>query len=192
MAQVVHLLSKKTNGQALLVSDVGQHQMVTARYYEFKKPNSHITSGGLGTMGFALPAAIGAKIAAMERQVIAIIGDGGFQMNIQELGVISQENLPVKIIILNNNHLGMVRQWQELFFEQRYSFVHLKNPDFVKISEGYDIAAYRVADSDNLDQALDIMLKSNTPYLLEIVVEREENIFPMIPSGAGVDEVRLF
>lgn len=191
MAEVVHLLSEKTYGKAVIVSDVGQHQMVTARYYQFKQQSSHITSGGLGTMGFALPAAVGAKLGAMEAQVIAIVGDGGFQMNIQELGVIAQENLDIKIIILNNNHLGMVRQWQELFFEKRYSFVTLKNPDFVKIANGYGIQAKRITQSSKLDKALDDMLKTSTPYLLEVVVEHQENIFPMIASGMGVGEIRL-
>jgi acetolactate synthase-1/2/3 large subunit len=191
MAEVVHQLSQKTQGQAVLVTDVGQHQMVAARYYQFKCFDSHITSGGLGTMGFALPAAIGAKLAAPTREVVAVIGDGGFQMNIQELGVISQENLPVKIIILNNNYLGMVRQWQELFFEQRYSFTELKNPNFVKIAESYEIPPLKVNDKAQLDAALDKLLRANTPYLLEIVVEKKENVFPMIPSGSGVGEVIL-
>ncbi|MGB6977208.1 MAG: thiamine pyrophosphate-dependent enzyme, partial [Gammaproteobacteria bacterium] len=191
MAEVIYQLSEKTQGQSILVTDVGQHQMVAARYYQFRCYDSHITSGGLGTMGFALPAAIGAKLAIPTREIIAIIGDGGFQMNIQELGVISQENLPVKIIILNNNYLGMVRQWQELFFEQRYSFTELKNPDFVKIAEGYGIPALKVTNKAHLDNALNTMLQANTPYLLEIMVEKQENVFPMIPSGLGVSEVRL-
>jgi acetolactate synthase-1/2/3 large subunit len=191
MAEVIHLLSQKTHGEAIIVSDVGQHQMVAARYYRYKNSNSHITSGGLGTMGFALPAAIGAKLATREREVIAIIGDGGFQMNIQELGVLAQENLPIKIIILNNNHLGMVRQWQELFFKERYSFVQLKNPDFIKIAEGYGISANRVEQRDLLALAIDDMLQANESYLLEVVVEQQENVFPMIPAGAGVGEMRL-
>jgi acetolactate synthase-1/2/3 large subunit len=191
MAEVIHQLSQKTDGQGILVTDVGQHQMVAARYYQFKRYNSHITSGGLGTMGFALPAAIGATLAAMDREVIAIIGDGGFQMNIQELGVVAQENLPVKIIILNNGYLGMVRQWQELFFEERYSFTELKNPDFVKVAEGYAIPAQRVTERSDLSHALDDLLTADGPYLLEVVVKQQENVFPMIPAGAGVGDIRL-
>ena len=191
MAEVIDQLSNETKGQAILVTDVGQHQMVAARYYQFQSANSHITSGGLGTMGFALPAAIGAKLAAYDREIIAVIGDGGFQMNIQELGVIAQENLPVKIIILNNGFLGMVRQWQELFFEKRYSFTELKNPDFIKIAEGYGIQGSRVIDKAELNKAILTMLEHDGPYLLEVVVEKQENVFPMIPAGAGVDEIRL-
>jgi acetolactate synthase-1/2/3 large subunit len=191
MAEVIHQLSKQTQGQAVLVTDVGQHQMIAARYYQFKTINSHITSGGLGTMGFALPAAIGAKLGSMEREIIAIIGDGGFQMNLQELGVVAQENLPIKIVILNNSYLGMVRQWQELFFKQRYSFTELKNPDFIKIAEAYGITAQRVEKRSELTSALNEMLSNDVPYLLEIVVEKQENVFPMVPSGCSVGEVRL-
>jgi len=191
MAEVVYSVAEKTKGTAVIVTDVGQHQMVTARYSEFKNGGLQITSGGLGTMGFALPAAIGAKLGDMQKQVIAIIGDGGFQMNIQELGVLMQENLPVKVIILNNGHLGMVRQWQELFFESRYSFVALKNPDFIKIAEGYSVPAKRVTHRSELDAALDELLKADTPYVLEVVVENQENIFPMIASGTGVGDIRL-
>lgn len=191
MAEVIHQLAERAQGNAVIVSDVGQHQMVAARYSQFKHSNLHITSGGLGTMGFALPAAIGAKFANMSSQVIAIIGDGGFQMNIQELGVLAQENLPVKIIILNNSHLGMVRQWQELFFAERYSFVELKNPDFIKIAEGYGISGRKVENREQLPTALDELLNIDKPYLLEVIVENQENIFPMIPSGAGVGDIRL-
>jgi acetolactate synthase-1/2/3 large subunit len=192
MAEVVHQLSQKTGGQAILVTDVGQHQMIAARYYQFKQTNSHITSGGLGTMGFALPAAVGVSLAASRREVITVIGDGGFQMNIQELGVIAQENLPIKIVLLNNSYLGMVRQWQELFFDARYSFTELKNPDFIKIAEGYGIAARRIEHREQLEKAIKEMLKATGPYLLEVVVEKQGNVFPMVPSGAAVDEVRLF
>lgn len=191
MAEVINKLSEKTKGEAAIIADVGQHQMVAARYYQFKQPNSYISSGGLGTMGFALPAAMGAKLGAPDREVIAIIGDGSFQMTIQELGTIAQEELPVKIIILNNNFLGMVRQWQQLFFENRYSFVELKNPDFVAVSKGFGIDGQEVADRKELDQALDTLLASNKPYLLNIIVKKEENVFPMVPSGASVAEIRL-
>ena len=191
MGEVIDSLSTKDEGKAIIVTDVGQHQMVTARYHAYAKTNSHITSGGLGTMGFALPAAIGAKLAAMDSEVIAVVGDGGFQMNIQELGVIAQEHLPVKMVILNNQYLGMVRQWQELFFESRYSCTEMHNPDFVKIAEGYGIRAKKVVDRSQLNEALDEMLEAKEAYLLEIVVEKQHKVFPMIPSGASVSEVRL-
>jgi acetolactate synthase-1/2/3 large subunit len=191
MAEVVNLLSEKTKGEAVVVADVGQHQMIAARYYQPKQTDSYITSGGLGTMGFALPAAIGAKIANPERQVVAIIGDGSFQMNIQELATLAQDNIPVKIIILNNNFLGMVRQWQQLFFDKRYSFVELKNPDFVAVAKGFFVDAKKVEERKDLDKALDEMLDSKNPYVLEVKVEREDNIFPMVPTGASVEEIRL-
>jgi len=191
MAQVVHLLSEKTKGEAIIVTDVGQHQMVTSRYYKYKKNNGNITSGGLGTMGFALPAAIGAKIGNPKRQVVAIIGDGGFQMTIQELGTILQEKLDVKILILNNNFLGMVRQWQEMFFEKRYSFTDIVNPDFIAIAKAYSIETGKVTDPMMLDEAIETMLKHKGPYLLEAIVAREGNVFPMVPSGASISETRL-
>jgi len=192
MAEVIRILSEKTKGEAVIVADVGQHQMVAARYYGFQKPDSYITSGGLGTMGFALPAAVGAKMGdRKKRDVIAVIGDGSFQMNIQELGTIMQEKLPVKIIILNNHFLGMVRQWQALFFEERYSFVHMDNPDFNKIADGYGIRNELVKERKDLSKALDRMLKAKGPYLLDIYVKKEENVFPMVPSGATVDEIRI-
>ena len=191
MGEVINLLSEKTQGQAIICADVGQHQMMAARYYKFAKPDGYISSGGLGTMGFGLPAAMGAKIGQPQREVIAILGDGGFQMTLQELGTIAQEKLPVKIIILNNNYLGMVRQWQELFFDNRYSFVHLENPDFVKVSQGFRIEAELVEKREELDAALQRMLDSNKPYLLDIRVEKEQNVFPMVPSGASVSDVRL-
>lgn len=191
MAEAVHLLSEKTKGSALVVSDVGQNQMVVARYYSFKKPNGYIASGGLGTMGFALPAAMGAKIGAPKREVVAVIGDGGFQMTIQEMATIAQEGTPVKIIVLNNCYLGMVRQWQQLFFEKRYSFVDLKNPDFVALSKGFGIEAERVEKREDLSGALDRLIASKSAYFLEIKVLKEGNVFPMIPAGAGVHEVRL-
>lgn len=191
MGEVVHVLSQKNKGEAILVTDVGQHQMIAARYHAFLRTNSHITSGGLGTMGFALPAAIGAKLGAKEREVIAVVGDGGFQMTVQELGVIAQENLPVKILILNNQYLGMVRQWQELFFDERYSFTEMHNPDFVKIAEAYGIKAFKVSDRAELDSALDEFLNSKEACLLEVVVENQHNVFPMIAPGASVAETRL-
>ncbi len=191
MGEVINLLSDKTGGEAVIVSDVGQHQMMAARYYEFKVHDSHITSGGLGTMGFALPAAFGAKLASPQREVIAVVGDGGVQMTIQELATMVQYNVPVKIVILNNNFLGMVRQWQQLFFEKRYASTELVNPAFAEIARGYGITAQRVDERDDLEAALDAMLAHQGPYLLEIRVEKEENIFPMIPSGAAVADIRL-
>jgi acetolactate synthase-1/2/3 large subunit len=165
--------------------------MITNRYYQYNTWNSLVTSGGAGTMGFALPAAFGAKVGAPDREVIAIIGDGGFQMTLQELGTIAQSGLPVKIIILNNNFLGMVRQWQQLFFDKRYSFVELQNPDFITIAKGFGIAGHTVSDRDNLSDSLDTLLASDKPYLLEIVCEKEENVFPMVPAGASVSAIRL-
>lgn len=191
MAEAVHLLSEKTKGKAVVVSDVGQNQMFVAKYYNFQTPHSSITSGGLGTMGYALPAALGAKIGAPKRDVIAVIGDGGFQMTIQEMATIAQEETPVKIIVLNNSYLGMVRQWQQMFFEKRYSFVNLKNPDFVALSRGFGIEAERVEKPEDLSGALDRLLSSKGAYFLEVKVMKEGNIFPMVPAGAGVDEVRL-
>lgn len=191
MAEVLDKLSQKTNRNAIIVSDVGQHQMIAARYFKYKNPKSHITSGGLGTMGFGLPAAIGAKFAAPDEEVIAVIGDGGFQMNLQELGVILQEKIRVKILILNNDHLGMVRQWQELFFNERYSFTQMINPDFIKIAEAYSIPGMKVEDAKDLDTALDTFLNANTSYVLEVMVEKQGKVFPMVPSGYGVHEIRI-
>jgi len=191
MAEVVNMLSEKTNGQAIIVSDVGQHQMVTSRYYQYKAQNTNITSGGLGTMGFALPAAIGAKLGNPSKTVVAIIGDGGFQMTIQELGTILQFKIDVKILILNNNFLGMVRQWQEMFFEKRYSFTDIVNPNFTQIAKGYSIDSKRIDQRIELSDALDEMLDSKSAFLLEAVVEQEENVFPMVATGASVSEIRL-
>ncbi len=191
MAEIVTMLSEKTDGKAVVVTDVGQHQMVTSRYYQFKDKRQNVTSGGLGTMGFALPAAMGAGLGQKDRPVIAIIGDGGFQMTIQELGTIFQSQIPVKILILNNNFLGMVRQWQELFFEGRYSFTELVNPDFVKVAEGFRIEAFKVEERENLEASIDRFLAAEGPILLEAVVEKEENVFPMIPTGASVSDIRL-
>ncbi|NOS94087.1 MAG: biosynthetic-type acetolactate synthase large subunit [Cyclobacteriaceae bacterium] len=191
MAEVVYMLSQLTKGEAVVVTDVGQHQMVTSRYYQYKNPRTNITSGGAGTMGFALPAALGAKVAAPHQQVVAIIGDGGYQMTIQELGTIMQYKIPVKILILNNNFLGMVRQWQQLFHGKRYSFTEMDNPDFVKIADAYKIPGAKVTEQKDLEEALKKMLAAETSYFLEVVVEKEDNVFPMVPAGAGVSEVIL-
>ncbi len=191
MAEVIHLISEITKGKSILVTDVGQHQMVASRYYQFDREKSNITSGGLGTMGFCLPAAMGAKLGNQKREVIAVIGDGGFQMTIQELGTIMQYRIGIKILILNNNFLGMVRQWQQLFFDKRYSSTEMNNPNFVTISEGYDIPAQKVTDRKNLKKALNKWLSTAGPVLLEVVVEKEDNVFPMIPSGSCVTKVRL-
>jgi len=191
MGEVIEEINLASGHEAVIVTDVGQHQMVACRYAKFKQSKSNITSGGLGTMGFALPAAIGAKMGAMDREVVAIIGDGGYQMTIQELGVIFQHNIPVKIVVLNNDHLGMVRQWQELFFESRYASTVMTNPDFVKIAEGYHIEAKRVVERKDLNKAVQEMMASKNPYFLEVRVEKEDNVFPMIPSGASVSDIRL-
>lgn len=191
MAEVVKMLSDKTKGEACIVVDVGQHQMVTARYYQFKKSHSYIASGGLGTMGYAIPAAFGAKMAAQDREVVAVIGDGCFQMTIQELGTIAQSGLAVKLIILNNNYLGMVRQWQQLFFDNRYSFVELQNPDFITIAKGFGIDGHTCSERETLSESLDKMLNHKGAYLLEVKVEKEENVFPMVPAGTSVSEIRL-
>jgi acetolactate synthase-1/2/3 large subunit len=191
MGEVIRRLSEKTDGDAVIVADVGQHQMSAARYSQFRRSDSWLTSGGLGTMGYALPSALGAKMGATDRNVVAVIGDGCFQMTIQELGTIAQTGMAVKIIVLNNNFLGMVRQWQELFFDTRYSFVELANPDFIKVAEGFGIRGHRCAHADDLDSSLDTMLNAKGAYLLEVCVEKEGNIFPMIPSGSGVDDIRL-
>ncbi|RCH54305.1 biosynthetic-type acetolactate synthase large subunit [Mucilaginibacter hurinus] len=191
MGEVIKLLNELTNGDAVIVSDVGQHQMVACRYANLNKTRSNVTSGGLGTMGFALPAAIGAKFGAQEREVVAIIGDGGFQMTLQELGTIMQTGVNVKIIILNNRFLGMVRQWQELFNERRYSFVDIQSPDFVKLADSYGIAGQSVDNRSNLQGALQEMLAHNGSYLLEVIVTKENNVFPMVPQGCSVAEIRL-
>jgi len=191
MDEVVHIVSEKTKGDAVIVTDVGQHQMVAARYYRFNHPRSWISSGGLGTMGFGLPAAMGAKIGLPDRDVILFVGDGGFQMTIQELGTIAQSKIPVKIILLNNRFLGMVRQWQDMFFDKRYSYTEMQNPDFVTIASAYGIRARKVEQREELSQALDEMLASPEAYLLEVIVEKEHNVFPMIPAGESISNVRL-
>ncbi len=191
MGEVLRGINEETKGDAVIVSDVGQHQMIACRYAEFNKSKSNVTSGGLGTMGFALPAAIGAKMGAPNREVIAIIGDGGYQMTIQELGTIFQTRVPVKIVVLNNDFLGMVRQWQQLFFDKRYASTEMVNPDFVKIAEGYHIKSKRVTQREDLQRAIKEMIDCKDPYFLEVCVEKENNVFPMIPTGASVSDIRL-
>ncbi len=191
MGEVLKEINIQSKGNAAIVSDVGQHQMIACRYAEFNKSKSNITSGGLGTMGFALPAAIGAKMAAPNRDVVAIIGDGGYQMNIQELGTILQQQVPVKIVVLNNEFLGMVRQWQQLFFDKRYASTEMVNPDFIAIAKGYSIDAKKVTKRENLSNAVKEMMQSEGAYFLEVCVEKEDNVFPMIPTGASVSEIRL-
>ena len=191
MGEVMKEINIQTKGDAAIVSDVGQHQMIACRYSNFNKTKSNITSGGLGTMGFALPAAIGAKMACPEREVVAVIGDGGYQMTIQELGTVFQTKAAVKIVVLNNDFLGMVRQWQQLFFDKRYASTEMVNPDFVKIAEGYYLKAKRVTKREDLANAVEEMIKSDEPYFLEVVVEKEDNVFPMIPTGSSVSEIRL-
>ena len=191
MAEVINEINNYTDGNAAIVTDVGQHQMVACRYANFNLSKSNITSGGLGTMGFALPAAIGAKMACPSREVVAVIGDGGYQMTIQELGTIFQTKVPVKIVVLNNEFLGMVRQWQQLFFDKRYASTELINPNFIKIAEGYYINSKKVTKRSELSDAIKAMIKSKDSYFLEIVVEKEDNVFPMIPTGSSVSDIRL-
>ena len=191
MGEVIAQINKASGNDAVIVSDVGQHQMIACRYAKFTNSKSNITSGGLGTMGFALPAAIGAKMGAPEREVVAVIGDGGYQMTIQELGTIFQTKAAVKIVVLNNDFLGMVRQWQQLFFDRRYASTELTNPDFVTIAKGYHIEAKRVTKREELEAAVKEMLESKEAYFLEVCVEKEDNVFPMIPSGASVSDIRL-
>jgi acetolactate synthase-1/2/3 large subunit len=191
MGEVINVLNELTNGDAVIVTDVGQHQMVACRYAKQNKTRSNITSGGLGTMGFALPAAIGAKFGDPERQVIAIMGDGGAQMNLQELGTIMQFKPNVKILILNNSFLGMVRQWQELFHEKRYSFTDIQSPDFVKVANAYTIAGKHLSKREELRESLKEMLDYPSSFLLEVAVIHEDNVFPMVPQGKGVAEIVL-
>ena len=191
MGEVIKTLTELTGGNAIIVTDVGQHQMVACRYAKFNETKSNITSGGLGTMGFALPAAIGAKFGAPDRTVVAIIGDGGVQMTIQELGTIMQCEINVKILILNNQFLGMVRQWQQLFHDKRYSFVDIASPDYVTVAKGYQIEGNKVSNRANLKNALETMLNHNGAYLLEVMVGKENNVFPMVPQGCSVSEIRL-
>ena len=191
MAEVLKEINIQSEGKAAIVSDVGQHQMIACRYADFNVTKSNITSGGLGTMGFGLPAAIGAKMAAPDREVVSISGDGGYQMTIQELGTIFQQKAAVKVVVLNNDFLGMVRQWQQLFFDKRYASTEMVNPNFVAIAEGYYIKARKVTKREDLAEAVAEMMQSKEAYFLEVCVEKEDNVFPMIPSGASVSDIRL-
>jgi len=191
MGEVIRFINDFKSDDAILVTDVGQHQMIAWRYFDYRKTRTQVTSGGLGTMGFGLPAALGAQLDNYDRQVICVLGDGGIQMTIQELGTIMQTQAPVKIVLLNNNFLGMVRQWQQLFYEKRYSFTELDNPDFQKIADAYGFKANKVENRDGLKEAVADMFIHDGPYFLEVVVEKEDNVFPMVPSGSSVDEIRL-
>lgn len=191
MGEVIRHLNEMTKGEAIIVTDVGQHQMATCRYSHFKHSRTNVTSGGLGTMGFCLPAAIGASYAETNRPVVAVMGDGGAQMNIQELGTIMQYHPEVKILILNNCYLGMVRQWQELFHEERYSSVDIQSPDFVQVAKGYNISGKKVSEREELKWALHEMLDHKGSFLLEVMTGKEHNVFPMIPQGKSVSEIVL-
>ncbi len=191
MGEVIRMITEKTKGEAILVTDVGQHQMIANRYFKFKNSRSVVTSGGLGTMGFGLPAAFGAQRGKPDKTVVAVIGDGGFQMTLQELGTIWQNKAPIKIVLLNNNFLGMVRQWQQLFFDRRYSSTELTNPDFITIARGFGIDGKKVSERKDLDGTIEEMLSHEGPFLLEVTVEKEDNVFPMVPAGASVSDIRL-
>jgi acetolactate synthase-1/2/3 large subunit len=191
MGEVIHQINERTKGEAIIVTDVGQHQMFASRYAKLNNARSFVTSGGLGTMGFGLPAAHGAKIGAPDKEVILFVGDGGFQMTIQELGTINQTQAAVKIVLMNNKYLGMVRQWQQLFFDRRYSETYLMNPDFIKVAEGFGIKGKKVLHRPELESAIDEMLSHKGAFLLEVSIEKEDNVFPMVPSGASVSDVIL-
>jgi acetolactate synthase-1/2/3 large subunit len=191
MGEVIRIINEVSKGEAIMVTDVGQHQMVTCRYAQFNQTRSNVTSGGLGTMGFGLPAAIGAKFGALDRTVVAVIGDGGFQMTLQELGTIMQTGVDVKILILNNQFLGMVRQWQQLFHDKRYSFVDIQSPDYIMLAKSYGIDGAKVEQRAQLELAVKTMLESKGSYLLEVMVGKENNVFPMVPQGCSVSEIRL-
>jgi len=189
MGEVMRFINEAVNGEAVLVTDVGQHQMMASRYFNFKNTRSWITSGGLGTMGFGLPAAMGAQFGAPDKTIIMVAGDGGFQMTLQELGTIAYNRLPIKMIVLNNNYLGMVRQWQELFFDERYSATPISSPNYPMLAAAYGIAAETVKDRNDLAASITRMLETDGPYLLEVKVINKGNVFPMIPQGAAVNEV---
>ena len=191
MGEVVRAVSEATRHEAVLVTDVGQNQMMSARYFKYTRNRSIVTSGGLGTMGFGLPAAIGATFAVPDRTVCVFMGDGGLQMNLQELGTIMEQKAPVKIILLNNNYLGNVRQWQAMFFGRRYAYTPMMNPDYMKIAAAYDIPARRVIDRADLQGAIDEMLATDGPFLLEACVVEEGNVLPMTPPGKSVNEMLL-
>ncbi|OPZ31295.1 MAG: Acetolactate synthase large subunit [Bacteroidetes bacterium ADurb.BinA174] len=191
MGEVVNKVSQATNNEAVCVTDVGQHQMMATRYFKHTRSRSMITSGGLGTMGFGLPAGIGARYGAPERTVCIFVGDGGLQMTIQEFGTIMEHNIDIKIILLNNNYLGMVRQWQELFFDERYSETHLKNPDFIKIADAYNIKGRKVTKREELDEAIAEMLSHKGAYLLEVKVETKGMVYPMVPAGGSVTDILI-
>jgi len=191
MAEVIKRINEQTNGNIIMVTDVGQHQMIASRYFKYTNKRSFVTSGGLGTMGFGLPAAIGAKVGRPDKEVVLIVGDGGIQMTIQEMGTAMQSNIPIKVVLLVNNFLGMVRQWQELFFDKRYAMTPLINPNFQKIAEGYNWNHDIVNERAKLDEAISKMLKSEKAFLLEVHVEKEGNVFPMVPAGASVSEVLM-
>lgn len=191
MGEVVNLISEKTKGTAIVVTDVGQNQMATCRYYKFRQGSKILTSGGLGTMGYGIPAGIGAKVARPEKQVIAFVGDGGFQMTAQELGTMAANNIGLKIVLLNNTYLGNVRQWQDRFFNHRHSFVDIAGPDYVTIAKGWQVDGQRVIDRKDLSAAIDTMLSDDRPYVLEIAIEPTEDILPMIEPGTGVGEMKL-
>lgn len=191
MGEVVHKVSEATNNEAILVTDVGQNQMIAARYFKFKNNRSIVTSGGMGTMGFGLPAAIGATFAAPDRTVCMFCGDGGLQMTIEELGTIMEQRSPVKIILLNNNYLGNVRQWQAMFFERRYSFTPMMNPNYEKIAEAYNIPSRTVTEREDLDDAIREMLETDGPFLLQAAVMEQDNVLPMCSPGHDVDDMLL-
>ncbi|MCL6616103.1 MAG: acetolactate synthase large subunit, partial [Anoxybacillus ayderensis] len=188
--RLIEMIHEYTNGEAVVTTDVGQHQMWVAQYYKFKQPHRWVTSGGLGTMGFGLPAAIGAQLAQPEATVVAIVGDGGFQMTLQELSVIQELNLPIKIVIVNNQALGMVRQWQEIFYEKRYSHSLIPNqPDFVRLAEAYGMKAMRATTEEEAEYVLKEAFATNAPVLLDFHVHPGENVYPMVAPGKGLHEM---